>query len=90
MPCYVIVQIEVKDEAAAKDALKALKLDPERFIRKSGNRTWVEGIPSNLEGSFRQQYGKAYSVREARRKFFVFGKEEILPDGSIRLTFEKE
>lgn len=90
MPCYVIVQIEVKDEAIAKEALKAMKLNPDLYVQKIGGKTFVTGIEPRLEGRFRQQYGKAFSVREARRKFFVFGKEETLPNGDIKMTFSKE
>jgi len=89
MPCYVIVRIEVKDEAAAKDALRAMKLDPSRYLRKSGSRIWVEGILPSQEDQFRQQYGKAFAVKEARRKLFLVTKEETLADGTIQITFEK-
>lgn len=89
MPCYVIVQIEVKDEAAARDALKAMSLDPDLHLTKVGGRFYVQGIMPSQEDRFRQQYGKAFSVREARRKYFTFSQEETLPDGSIQLKFSR-
>lgn len=89
MPCYYRVEIRVENEEAAREALKAMDLARIVNVRKVGAKAYVvDGLVPSEESRFRQQYGKAFSVKQARSKFYRVAKEETLPDGSIKLTFK--
>jgi len=89
MPCFYVVSVSVEDEASAIEALKALGLRPERYLRKTSSGLKVEGLQPSQERAFKMEYAKNFTRAKARKRFYTYADEEVQADGSIKMTFRK-
>lgn len=88
MPCWFSVRIRVDDENIARDALRAMGLDPARHLEKQGKGFVATNFSPEQQTQFRMQYAKAATTTKAKKKYFTVASEETLQDGSIRITYE--
>jgi hypothetical protein len=65
MPCYTLVTVEVKDLAAAQEALKRLGI--KASITKNSNGTYTI-TPESPRADFRDRFNEEYSVALATKK----------------------
>lgn len=78
MPCYTLVQVQIKDELIAKKALDAI--DEEAEITKNPNGTYTV-TPNNQSQGFRNRFLQRYSVEKAKKEakkegYSIVEKEE--------------
>jgi hypothetical protein len=78
MPCYTLVEVEVKDKVMAEKALKAM--GEEATIEKNANGTYTV-TPKSQNYGFRDTFMQEYSVQVATKKakangYTVTRKEE--------------
>ena len=78
MPCFTLVQVQVKDEAMARKALEKMGLNA--TITKNSNGTYTV-TPEKQDYSFKDEFLKRYSVEVASAKarkegYKVIEKEE--------------
>lgn len=84
MPCYTVVQVEVKNKEMAEAALKQMGV--EATITKSGNMFVVtpKVQTSDFRDTFLQEYGVAVATKKAKLEgYFVSRAEE---NGEVHLT----
>ena len=65
MPCYTLVQVEIKDKAMAEKALK--EIGEEADIEKNRNGTYTV-TPTNQNYGFRNKFMEEYSAQVATKK----------------------
>jgi len=78
MPCFTLIQVQVKDEAMARKALE--KMGIKAKITKNFNGTYTV-TPENQNSSFKDDFLKRYSIEVASAKarkegYNVIEKEE--------------
>ena len=88
MPCYTVVQVEVKDKTMAEAALKQMK--EKGTIKANANGTFTV-TPANARASFADAFYKEYAAqvatRDAQKEGYYVNREE--KDGEIHLTLRQ-
>ena len=88
MPCYTLVNVEVKDKAAAEEALRRLNL--KASIAKNANGTYTV-TPEKQDASFRTKFMDEYTVavatRKAKAEGYTVTRKEV--NGEIQLVLRQ-
>lgn len=88
MPCYTLVQVEVKSREMAEKALK--EMGEEADITKNPNGTWSV-TPKNQRATFRdkflQEYAAQVATKKARAEGYTVSRTE--ENGEIQLTLRQ-
>lgn len=88
MPCYTLVQVEVKSEALARKALA--QLGEEAEITKNANGTYTV-TPAKQRGTFRdkflQEYATQVATKKAKAEGYYVSRTEV--GGEVQLTLRQ-
>ena len=88
MPCYTMVEVTVKDEAAAIAALKHMK--QKATIRKNSDGTFTvtpTNPSSGFETKFKNEYGAALATKTAKAAGYTVTRK--VENGEIELTLRQ-
>jgi len=88
MPCYTLVRVEVKDKAAAVEALR--KLGVKAAITRNSDGTYVvtpETSTSDFRDRFLQEYTVAVATRKAKADGYNVIRKEV--NGEVQLVLRQ-
>lgn len=88
MPCFTLVQVEVRNKEMAEQALKQMGVEAD--ITRNSNGTYTV-TPKNQQSSFRdkflQEYSAAVATKKAKADGYYVSRQEV--NGEIELTLRQ-
>ena len=88
LPCYTLVQVEVKSKEMAEQALKQMGVEAD--ISRNSNGTYTvtpKSQSANFRDKFLQEYSASLSTKNAKAAGYYVSRQEV--NGEIELTLRQ-